>query len=156
MEARNLSYTSDGAVMLEINHPVYGWIPFMASPDDCEAHGRELYARAIAGEFGDIAPYVAPVKTLDEQLADLEKDLDAHLDAVAKSYRFGDRKSLALRASYPNVWRDLGTAYGTWMDQCNALVAAGLAEVIAGMRPVPTAGEMIAGLPVFTFEGDVL
>ncbi|CAB3847552.1 hypothetical protein LMG2828_01769 [Achromobacter piechaudii] len=35
-------------------------IPFTASPLDPEAHGRELHARAVAGEFGPIAPYVAP------------------------------------------------------------------------------------------------
>jgi len=30
--------------------------PFCAMPTDVEAHGREVYARAIAGEFGPIAP----------------------------------------------------------------------------------------------------
>jgi len=33
---------------------------FRAMPNDVEAHGREVYARAAAGEFGTIAPYVAP------------------------------------------------------------------------------------------------
>jgi hypothetical protein len=38
-------------------------LPFGATPDDCEAHGREIFARAKAGEFGEVAPYVpvAPV-----------------------------------------------------------------------------------------------
>ena len=35
-------------------------MPFGASPDDCEEHGRELFAKAKAGEFGVVAPYVAP------------------------------------------------------------------------------------------------
>jgi len=48
-------------VGMEIEHPIYGWIPFAASPDDVEAHGRDLYARAIAGEFGVVAPYVKPL-----------------------------------------------------------------------------------------------
>ena len=34
--------------------------PFCAMPIDVEAHGREVYARAVAGEFGQITPYVAP------------------------------------------------------------------------------------------------
>lgn len=42
---------------MEILHPTYGWIPFTASADDPESHGRELYSKAIAGEFGTIAPY---------------------------------------------------------------------------------------------------
>lgn len=31
-----------------------GFIPFTASPSDTEAHGRELHARATAGEFGPV------------------------------------------------------------------------------------------------------
>lgn len=34
--------------------------PFAAMPIDVEEHGRDVYARAIAGEFGPIAEYVAP------------------------------------------------------------------------------------------------
>ena len=51
------------------------YVDFYAIPNDCEAHGRELYARAIAGEFGVIADYVEPVKTQEslkqEQIAAL-------------------------------------------------------------------------------------
>jgi hypothetical protein len=32
-----------------------GPVPFTATPGDCEAPGRELYARAVAGDFGPIA-----------------------------------------------------------------------------------------------------
>ncbi|MCI3943469.1 tail fiber assembly protein [Pseudomonas syringae] len=32
-----------------------GEIPFSSSPDDSAAHGRDIYERACAGEFGDIA-----------------------------------------------------------------------------------------------------
>lgn len=34
--------------------------PFSAMADDVEAHGRELYARIAAGEFGPIGEYVPP------------------------------------------------------------------------------------------------
>jgi len=34
--------------------------PFLATPTDVEAHGREIYAKARAGEFGTVAAYVAP------------------------------------------------------------------------------------------------
>lgn len=33
--------------------------PFNATPHDCEEHGRQIYARALAGEFGPIAPFVS-------------------------------------------------------------------------------------------------
>ena len=35
-------------------------VPFTASPNDVEAHGREIYADLIAGRYGEIAEYVAP------------------------------------------------------------------------------------------------
>ena len=34
----------------EFDGPIY----FMASPFDCERHGKELWIRAMAGEFGKI------------------------------------------------------------------------------------------------------
>lgn len=33
-------------------------ITFTASPNDPEPHGRELYARAVAGDFGPVSPYI--------------------------------------------------------------------------------------------------
>lgn len=38
------------------------WTPFGASPVDEYAHGREIYDRAIAGDFGVIAEYTPPVQ----------------------------------------------------------------------------------------------
>lgn len=35
-------------------------MPFGASPNDPMPYGVELYNRAVAGEFGPIAPYVPP------------------------------------------------------------------------------------------------
>lgn len=35
-------------------------IPFTAMPTDEFKHGRELFERAVAGDFGPVAPYVAP------------------------------------------------------------------------------------------------
>jgi hypothetical protein len=35
-------------------------LPFTASPDDVEAHGRAIFADLVAGKYGPIAEYVAP------------------------------------------------------------------------------------------------
>lgn len=45
---------------------VFDWlgdspVPFTAMPNDVEEHGRVLYAKAIAGEFGVIADFVPAV-----------------------------------------------------------------------------------------------
>lgn len=49
------------AINLVFDHPVYGEIPFSASPSDPEQNGRDLYSAAISGDFGQIAEYVAPL-----------------------------------------------------------------------------------------------
>lgn len=36
------------------------WVSFTASPDDSTDYGPELFARAVAGDFGVIGAYVAP------------------------------------------------------------------------------------------------
>ena len=71
MEIRNPSYNAFGTIDCEINHPKLGWIPFTASPGDVEEFGREIHARIMSGEAGQIAQYVAPEpeSATKEQLA---------------------------------------------------------------------------------------
>lgn len=38
----------------------YGEIPFVAAENDVESHGRDIFQRALAGEFGAVAAYVDP------------------------------------------------------------------------------------------------
>lgn len=61
-ELRTASYPSISPDFIdcEFNHPVYGWISFTAHKDDTEQHSREIYAALVAGQAGDIAPYVPP------------------------------------------------------------------------------------------------
>jgi len=37
--------------------------PFLATSFDPEPHGVAIYNRAVAGEFGAVAPYVEPTQT---------------------------------------------------------------------------------------------
>lgn len=77
MMIRNPKYNSRGTVDCEINHPAYGWIPFTASPDDAEGHGRLIHAAVMNGDFGPIEeadPAQAPAprpKSEVEELRDL-------------------------------------------------------------------------------------
>jgi hypothetical protein len=43
--------------------------PFTADPNDCEAHGRAIFAAAAAGQFGAIAEYVPPPSMTNDELA---------------------------------------------------------------------------------------
>jgi hypothetical protein len=64
LAVRNARYTPSGSVDCEVQHSVYGWIPFHATATDSEAHGRELFAALMHGEYGTIAD--CRVKTVAE------------------------------------------------------------------------------------------
>jgi hypothetical protein len=82
MQTKNLKYNMSGTIDMEIEHPVHGWIPFTASPDDCEKIGRELYALAIAGELGAISVADPPAPPTPEQLAAAEQKAAMQADVV--------------------------------------------------------------------------
>lgn len=45
---RNAHRNADGVgIDCEVNHPVFGWIPFTARPDDPEDYGRAIYEMAL-------------------------------------------------------------------------------------------------------------
>jgi hypothetical protein len=44
IETRNEVRLESGMIDCELNHPRYGWIPFTASADDVEEHGRIIWA----------------------------------------------------------------------------------------------------------------
>ncbi len=67
MKVRNPKYNRFGTVDCEVEHPTFGWIPFTASPDDAEAHGREVYHEAIAGKHGAIGAYEPPPPLTPEE-----------------------------------------------------------------------------------------
>jgi hypothetical protein len=57
-------------------------IDFLAVSSDVEAHGKEILARALAGEFGAIGAYVAPAPVAapaTQTTAQIIADLTARL-----------------------------------------------------------------------------
>lgn len=83
---RNPVYSSaDGQqIDMEIEHPVYGWIPFTARPDDVEQLGRDLYTAAIATEVSAYTP-LPPSSSLSEPLSRLTFWLAAAEIGVTKA-----------------------------------------------------------------------
>ena len=57
MYFRNAVFTADGSIDCEIEHPAFGWLPFTASENDSESHGRDIFASALAA---NPAPFVVP------------------------------------------------------------------------------------------------
>lgn len=84
MPIRNPERLSNGMIFCEINHPEFGWIPFHASKDDVEEHGRVLFER-IQKEFDDIPQMVEePEIPLGPTLEELVKQIAERLDALEK------------------------------------------------------------------------
>lgn len=51
---RNARYIEGGRIDCEIEHPVHGWVPFTADPNDTAEHGRLIHAEIAAS--GQVAP----------------------------------------------------------------------------------------------------
>lgn len=58
-------------------------VQFAARKDDTEEHGRELYSRAVFGEFGDVEVIPVPPPTEAEQQARLDALLKQAASAMA-------------------------------------------------------------------------
>lgn len=68
VEYRNPIHTGIAeCINCEINHPVFGWIPFTASILDVEQHGRDIYNRILSD--GNIAEYIPPPDPTTEELS---------------------------------------------------------------------------------------
>lgn len=79
LQARNPRWNHAGTIDLEVDFPGEGWLPFTAHPTE-GTHGPDLYARALAGEFGEVAPYEPIPMTMEEKIA-------AARAALADAYR---------------------------------------------------------------------
>lgn len=98
MSARNPKWANEDCTAIDClvrTNTLHQEIPFTASPNDSEVHGRELFARCLAGEFGVIAPMDAAakqqylvVKDFPPDYSRLQKFLDeVNLENVRKSFR---------------------------------------------------------------------
>lgn len=67
----------------EVTFETIGTVPFTATPNDTEEHGRDIYTRAIAGEFGSIAEWTPPTTEELAQRARGHRDnLLSELDSI--------------------------------------------------------------------------
>lgn len=59
------------SITLTVEFEGIGAVPFSATSDDVESYGRDLYTRAVAGEFGPVAEFVPITVTKDQLIAEL-------------------------------------------------------------------------------------
>lgn len=152
MEWRNARFNALGTIDMEIEHDVYGWLPFTATPDDPEQRGRDLYAAAL--ESGNVAVYL-PAPVSPEQIkAEIGQAVQDRLDQFARSRGYDSIMSAASYAqSSVSAFSVEGQRASTLRDMTWLKVSAILAEVESGARPMPTTLSDIEGdLPSLTWE----
>ncbi len=142
MQYRNAQYTADGRIDCEIEHPVYGWVPFTADENDSEQHGRDVFARIVSD--GDIAAYTPPLEpTIEERRdrASLPKDdfILAALDAGVLSEADAEKAT----NGWPIGWdaffegkptRDRIEAKARWANATTIARNAPLIEALAAFK----------------------
>jgi len=112
--------------------------PFEGSPDR-----QEVLAWVALGNT--IAP--ADLPTPEELLKSIESAIEKHMDAVAQSKRYDNRDSCRLYAGYPNAFQAEAIAFGKWVADCWVASNAAQADVLVGLRTIPTPEEAVLELP---------
>ena len=61
-EIKNPRYGDENqdTILVDVLMPPHGFVPFSASPSSPQGYNRDIYERALAGEFGEIADYIEP------------------------------------------------------------------------------------------------
>lgn len=103
MQIRNPRQNAVGTIDCEIEHPVHGWLPFTASPNDVEAHGREIYARLVAAEAGPVGEYLPPPPPTTEELARDARSERDHILNQSDKFVLPDRWA-AMTAEQQAAW----------------------------------------------------
>ncbi len=109
-------------------------MPFLAMPNDSEAHGVDVYTRAVAGEFGviaDFVPLAAPLAAISPRQirqaltrAGLREAVEAAVAAGGQDLKDWWEFSTAFERLHPEVVT-MGTALGQTDTQLDALWALG-------------------------------
>lgn len=104
------------------------------------------------GAIVSYSPPPPPPPTLDAIRYAVVQAVQEHLDAVARSRGYDSILSLCSYAtSSVPTFASEGQAGVAWRDAVWSYCNAGLAEVQAGTRPIPTIEELLAELPVISW-----
>lgn len=115
MNYRNAKYNAFGTIDCEIEHPVYGWIPFTADPDDVEPLGAEVFNAAKSSATAYVDPPVDPAALTAEARnkrnallteSDWTQVADAPVDQAAWATYRQALRDITAQAGFPTdvVW----------------------------------------------------
>lgn len=68
------------------------FVPFTADPNDSSEHGKDIFARAVNGEFGEIAEYEPPpLEYFESMVRNQRDDLLVQFDSIVSNpFRWND------------------------------------------------------------------
>ena len=121
--------------------------------DDMDGEALHLLPQGcVLLTLEEVAILRAPIPpTPQEQLKAIEQAIEKHMDEVAQSKRYDNRDSCRLYAGYVNPFQDEAIAYGQWVASCWVASNTAQADIIAGLRNIPTPAEAVAELPVMVW-----
>lgn len=122
-----------------------------AEPPEVQAAAAETWTpEVIAAYQARLAELEPPAKTLGEIAADMEKALEHYTDTVANNgpRRYRSAESCVSYADDPDpAVAAEAAAFTAWRSAFWAAADQMKADVLAGLRPIPTLAEAIAELP---------
>jgi hypothetical protein len=140
-EVRNQKYISQSRDVIdcEINHNIYGWIPFLASKNDSEATGLQIYLEIVSGLHGVVAEYVpAPVDFPNLKQIAIQA-VQLYLDAKAQERNYDGILSLCSYATSKNTKFSVeGQAGISWRDASWEALYDLQSKIESGQVPAPT------------------
>jgi hypothetical protein len=91
-------------------------VGFTAAPYDIEEYGRELFQRAIDGDFGEIADFVEPPKSIGQFIAEEHVWKLGEMDFIADQLIAMEDSDPAALAGTDQQWRDYRTLVRAWKE----------------------------------------
>ena len=91
-------------------------VEFTAAPFDVEEHGRELFERAFSGEFGEIAEYVEPPKTIEQFAAEEDAWRVSEVTFIADQLIAMEDSDPGALPGTERQWRDYRTLVRAWKE----------------------------------------
>jgi hypothetical protein len=91
-------------------------VEFTAAPYDVEAYGRELFQRALDGDFGEIAEYVEPPKSIGQLIAEEDAWKLEEMDFIADQLIAMEDSDPSALPGTERQWRDYRTLLRAWKE----------------------------------------